>query len=156
MARWWPGFRVIEKVNKRIVWQGELAPLQQRYEVSIAYGLPRHPSLRQCVHDSIHGVAEFDRCRVFPVVRVLRPALTLRPDARQEAPLPHVFPEPECPHLSALCLFDPRRGEWNHDDLIAETTIPWTVDWLVCYEGWLATGSWYGGGRPVTTVLEHG
>jgi hypothetical protein len=49
--------------------------------------------------------------------------------------------------LSPLCLFDPEAEEWSHDDLIAFTTIPWAADWLACYEGWLASGRWYGGGR---------
>ena len=26
------------------------------------------------------------------------------------------------------------------------TIVPWTIDWLACYEGWLATGEWAGGG----------
>ena len=46
-----------------------------------------------------------------------------------------------------LCLFDPDREQWCASDLIADTTVPWTVDWLACYEGWLATGRWHGGGR---------
>jgi hypothetical protein len=30
---------------------------------------------------------------------------------------------------------------------IAETTLPWACDWIVCYEFWLITGVWRGGGR---------
>jgi hypothetical protein len=46
-----------------------------------------------------------------------------------------------------LCLFDPSACEWTPCDLLAETTVPWTIDWLACYEGWRATGEWTGGGR---------
>ena len=31
--------------------------------------------------------------------------------------------------------------------LIVDTTVPWTAEWLLNYEIWLATGSWYGGGE---------
>jgi len=31
--------------------------------------------------------------------------------------------------------------------LIADTTVPWTAEWLANYEVWLATGEWHGGGE---------
>lgn len=46
-----------------------------------------------------------------------------------------------------LCLY--RYAEFNCRKYLAETVIPWTMEWLSCYEGWLITGKWYGGG-------EHG
>ena len=46
-----------------------------------------------------------------------------------------------------LCLYDPDAGEWHPGMSIARTIIPWTIDWLACYEGWLATGEWTGGGH---------
>lgn len=156
MERWWPRFRVTETGDARIVWHGELAPLDRRYRLMVEYGLPRRRSLEDCVREAIHGFPKSEWCRLFPVVRILWPRLELRYDAAEEAPLPHVYPDPRAPHLSPLCLFDPARREWNHDDLIAETTVPWTADWLVCYEAWLATGRWPGRGRPATTVLHRG
>jgi hypothetical protein len=78
---------------------------------------------------------------------VLEPRLEPQWRAREEAPLPHVFFDAKDITLSALCLFDPDKAEWDPNDLIADTTVPWTVDWLACYEGWLATGRWHGGGR---------
>ena len=68
-------------------------------------------------------------------------------DALEEAPLPHVYFDDKDITLSPLCLFDPDANEWSHEDLIAETTVPWAADWLACYEGWLASGRWHGGGR---------
>jgi hypothetical protein len=29
---------------------------------------------------------------------------------------------------------------------IADTIVPWTSEWLMYYEIWLATSDWYGGG----------
>ena len=147
---------MVEQSLSRVSWQGELAPLQRRFTVTITYGLPYPLGLAEQVHRSIHGTTTQDLCRRFPIVRVLSPRLELRPDAIDEPPLPHVFPNLEYPPLSALCLFDPAADEWSHDDLVADTTIPWTAQWLACYEWWLATGRWYGGGRPVTTVIERG
>ena len=31
--------------------------------------------------------------------------------------------------------------------LMVDTTVPWTSEWLLNYEIWLATGTWYGGGE---------
>ncbi len=45
------------------------------------------------------------------------------------------------------CLYDPQKGEWNSSMLLANTIIPWTAEWLLHYEFWLATGTWSGGGR---------
>jgi len=55
------------------------------------------------------------------------------------------------PERPILCLYDPATNEWSPDKAIAKTIIPWTIDWLACYEGWLATGEWTGGGRHPTS-----
>jgi hypothetical protein len=31
--------------------------------------------------------------------------------------------------------------------LIADSTVPWSVEWLIYYEIWKATGDWHGGGE---------
>lgn len=46
-----------------------------------------------------------------------------------------------------LCLFYPRRGEWNSSMFLSDTIIPWAVEWLYYYEQWRMTGEWYGGGE---------
>lgn len=68
-----------------------------------------------------------------PRVEVL-PQLATRPGG----PLPHVYRE------GVLCLH--KAGEWSQDMLIADTIVPWTCEWLIHYEIWLATGEWHGGG----------
>jgi hypothetical protein len=67
--------------------------------------------------------------------------------------LPHVYPPAENP---TLCLFDPRAGEWDGAMPIAETILPWALDWIACYEMWLMTGRWTGGGRHVGDALPAG
>lgn len=134
MRRRWPSFQVAEQTSDKAVWFGSLVGIERPYRLMIEYGLPR-------------GEASDERYRSFPLVRVMSPQLVPRFDAAEEAPLPHVYFDDYDVTLSPLCLFDPEAGEWSHDDLIAHTTIPWAADWLACYEGWLASGRWHGGGR---------
>lgn len=44
-----------------------------------------------------------------------------------------------------ICLY--RYNEFNVFKVIANTVVPWTVEWLYFYELWLATGEWFGGGE---------
>jgi hypothetical protein len=134
MRRHWPEFEAARALGGGTAWFGPLVGLGRTYRVMIEYGPvpppPEAPFLAQ-----------------IPLVRVLNPRLEPRWDAQDEVPLPHVFFEKEDITLSPLCLFDPDNGQWSPADLIAEKIVPWAVDWLVCYEGWLATGRWHGGGR---------
>lgn len=134
MSRRWPEFDVASQTADSVIWFGWLAGIERRYRVSVEYGLARSP-----------GTDEM--WRRFPLVRVMSPQLEPRFDAIEESPLPHVYFDEADLTLSPLCLFDPDQNEWTRDDLIAFTTVPWAADWLACYEGWLATGRWYGGGR---------
>lgn len=142
MARRWPMFDLADETATHALWFGSLVGIERAHRLSVEFALPTHGD----------GTS---RASCFPVVRVLSPRLILKPDAIDEAPLPHVYFEEPDITLSPLCLFDPSQAEWSHSDLIAHTTVPWAADWLACYEGWLATGRWYGGGRHGRTVLEE-
>ncbi|CAA7617460.1 hypothetical protein [Magnetospirillum sp. SS-4] len=137
----WPNFEVHKRTTDKVIWIGDLVGIERAYTLWVEYGLPRNPP-----SDPMF--------RRFPLVRVVSPRLELQWDAPEEAPLPHVyFSEPDI-RLSPLCLFDPAAGEWDHSDTIALTTIPWAADWLACYEIWLATGRWQGGGRHAENPTE--
>lgn len=133
MHRRWGQFDLAEQTPDSAIWFGSLVGIERPYRVVVEFGLP------------VSGKDE--RWRSFPLVRVLSPALEPQFDAIEEAPLPHVYFDDNDITLSPLCLFDPAANEWSHNDLLAETTVPWAADWLACYEGWLATGRWHGGGR---------
>ena len=45
-----------------------------------------------------------------------------------------------------ICSFMPRE-DWDSSMLIADTVVPWTVEWLMFYEIWLISGKWQGGGK---------
>jgi hypothetical protein len=136
----WRDFEVVHETADSVTWLGSLASVERTYRIMIDYGLPKNPE-----SDELY--------RRLPLVRVLSPQLEPRFEALEEAPLPHVYFIDADLTLSPLCLFDVEAGEWGHDDFVALTTIPWTADWLACYEGWLATGRWFGGGRHLGTAL---
>jgi hypothetical protein len=69
-----------------------------------------------------------------PRVRVLD-----RLETRPGEALPHTY------NTGTLCLHDP--DEWTASMYIAHTIVPWTAEWLINYEIWLATGDWHGGGE---------
>lgn len=72
-----------------------------------------------------------------PEVSVLSPLL---PDRVKGKPIPHRYAE------GHLCLTYLRYREWSRELSLVETFIPWTSEWLLFYETWLATGAWIGGG----------
>lgn len=117
----WPLFvsRRVDRRRRAACWIGPVRPQYARYVLEICYRLGK-----------------------FPAVRVLSPPLVRLP-GNDEGELPHVYPPS---HDPTLCLFDPRARQWSSDMPIAETTVPWSLDWLVCYEHWLMTGEWVGGG----------
>jgi hypothetical protein len=133
-----PEFAATRLPGGAMAWFGPLVGVARPYRVMIEYGPVPAPSAAPLLER-------------IPLVRVLNPRLEPRWSAHNEAPLPHVFFDKHDITLSPLCLFDPDRDEWDPGDLIAQTTVPWTVDWLACYEGWLATGRWHGGGRHASS-----
>lgn len=129
----WPGFKVTDRDERRIAWEGILAPDKREHLVRIRHRLPmplENISLREGQ----------------PRVQVIRPLLEMHPDY-DEGPLPHVYWVDENPSMPILCLFSPELREWSPTDLIAHTTIFWANEWLYFYEGWLVTKKWRGGGR---------
>lgn len=76
-----------------------------------------------------------------PRVFVRRPRLAFDADGN----LPHIYLD------GSLCLHEP--GQWSPGDPIAKTVLPWTCEWLLHYEFWLATGEWCGSGGNHTSPI---
>lgn len=72
-----------------------------------------------------------------PKISVLKPQLV----ATDGEVIPHTYPG------NYLCLYHPKKREWNQQKYVAKTIIPWTSLWLSYYELWKATGEWLGGGE---------
>ena len=131
LKRDFPSFALEKREGNAATWRGDVRPLMQTHTVLITYRVPS-------VFDRL------DLLSMQPRVRVTRPRLLTRP-GDPEGALPHVYwVSPTDP---ILCLFDPETTEWTPSQLLAETTVPYAIDWLACYEGWRATGTWMGGGR---------
>lgn len=109
----------IVNCGKGMIWEGKIQPsvLSTTYDIRIEYNSGKHPN-----------------------VYVINPKpLPLAKDATQ---LPHVYDQVK----QHLCLYHRALNEWNGCDIIANTIIPWTSEWLFHYEIWVATGHWHGGG----------
>lgn len=120
MRRQWPDFDGRRMGNGTLVWRGPLKPKAQLYRIAIIW----HPVNM-----------------ILPHVVVIDPPLRPRPGGTY-AEIPHLIFYPEKPEFSGLCLFDPEGREWTPADLIADTTVPWTAEWLVYYELWHMMGEW--------------
>lgn len=133
MRRTWPGFCTLVQSSWYATWKGQIRPLGQPYNIRITLCLGR----------------DLENVRIrphAPRVTVIDPLLRRRV-SRPADPIPHHYSNSSCPEKPILCLYDPDEDEWHFSDPIADTIVPWAVDWLACYEGWLATGEWTGGGR---------
>ena len=84
------------------------------------------------------------------VNEVIEPLLGRR-SSRPEQPIPHVWFNPVMSSRPRLCLNT--EWEWTTAMYIADTIVPWTIEWLAAYEGWRATGTWYAGGH--NSEREH-
>lgn len=70
-----------------------------------------------------------------PVITILSPRLVAPRGMR----LKHVFAgDHPCVHF---------HGEWDASMSIAATIVPWTSEWLLHHEIYVATGKWMGGGH---------
>lgn len=133
MASLWPGFKLVARQGCSAAWRGPLRPLLQTFLVDIYY---RAPLL----------IERLDTRVLQPRVRVLSPPLRRRP-GDPEGILPHVYYGPD--GEVTLCMLDPAADDWSPADSLAQTTVPWIIEWLAAYEGWRATGQWTASGRHV-------
>lgn len=134
MRQLYPGFEVRFNGGWHVVWEGALRPFAKTY----------------CVRVSLVLKDRLDEIKIFapiPQVWLIDPPLEITTDCAPGMSVPHIYPNVGDLVRSELCLFDPADREWSRDMAIADTTIPWTINWLTSYEGWLATGEWTGGGR---------
>jgi hypothetical protein len=130
MREEYPGFAVLFTTPWIVIWQGELTPYRQRYQVHLLYCATSLP-LAGIEANQVH-------------VEVADPILTRRASEPQVS-IPHLYPNSRVPTRPRLCLHTPE--EWIPTMQIAETIVLWTVEWLAAYEGWKATGTWYAGGH---------
>ena len=110
----------IDKRKKQLFWYGTIKPtaFSKEYSVVMTYKLWESPQ-----------------------VWVLGEEL----EKLDETDFPHKFDVNAEAKMVKICLY--RHLEFNVYKFLANTIIPWTVEWLYFYELWLATGEWLGGGE---------
>ena len=108
------------KKGGRLVWEGRIHPtmISQEYNATLTYKLGEHPQVW------ISG-GELQKL-----------------DAHISPHIFHVDVEKKRVHLRLY-----RDHEFDRYKILANTIIPWAIEWLFFYELWLATGKWFGGGE---------
>ena len=129
MGSTWPDFRLVAKSGCTALWEGSLTPLNREYFIQILYSLVSFP---------FAYIKKYS-----PNIEVISPLLQRRSDNPNES-IPHIFSNKMRPERPILCLNE--YNEWTEQDPVS-ICIPWTSEWLACYEGWRATGEWKGGGH---------
>lgn len=128
----WPGFDHRTTADGLSIWRGTVQPYQASYDI---------------------GVLWVPTSDLKPWVFLIAPELKPRTGCTYEE-IPHLLFDDDNPKLSGLCLFDPDEGEWSNRNLIADTTIPWAVEWLQHYEFWHFDGTWRGKSIGPESVAE--
>ncbi len=129
-----PDFALVADLGFMAQWEGRVRPLAQTYTLRVIY------TLRE-------SIAAVPLWRGFPTTWLVTPRLRTCSKYAPGELVPHIYPYAPDPSQSALCFFDPATSEWTEDKAIADHIVPWAIDWLTAYEGWLATGEWTAGGR---------
>jgi hypothetical protein len=99
--------------------------------------------LQPCELSRIYTVKITYTAGSYPVTRILDPQLS----ATETGFLPHTYND------QSLCLHD--AGQWAEHMLIVDTIVPWTAEWLLHYEVWVATGEWLGDQDPGAQLPSH-
>jgi hypothetical protein len=129
-----PNFRVTFDGGWCVNWLGHVKPLCQRYQLRI-------------VHTSRRWIGNAKITSRNPQIWLVDPPLEPYTHFAPDECIPHIYVDRAHLQNSKLCIFDPQSDDWDESKAIADTIVPWAIDWLVSYEGWHATGKWTGGGR---------
>ena len=110
----------IDKSKNQLFWSGKIkpTPLSKEYTVVLVYQLRKSPKV-WVIGDELEKLDAPD--------------------------FPHKFDIDAENKMVRICLY--RYSEFNSSKLLANTIIPWAIEWLYYYELWLATGEWLGGGE---------
>ena len=110
----------IDRKQNQLFWSGRIRPtaLSKEYTVILTYHIGDTPKV-WVIGDELEKLDDIN--------------------------FPHKYDVDAKNKMVRICLY--RYSEFNSSNLLANTIIPWIVEWLYYYELWLATGEWLGGGE---------
>lgn len=113
--------------NGTLFWFGKVrpTPLSREYNVSLTYSNSQVPKV-WVIGEELQKIDDPD--------------------------FPHKYDIDVENNMVQICLY--RYREFTREKFLANTIIPWTVEWLYFYEIWLATGTWCGGGEHLTNASK--
>jgi len=127
VAARYPDLKLVMSGPWLIIWEGPLRSFSREYCVRIFW--------HRWWPDDL-----FEVPRDWPQVFVLDP----QPQPRDDQPLQHVY---QRTHPIKICAWDPKAKDWDASQAIADTVIPYAIQWLCSYELWRVTGEWSAPGR---------
>ncbi len=144
--------------NKRFFYEKERSLIEQKAALKIAYpesycsveknGLWWIGKIRPTPLSQTYTVVLIYQRGEAPQIWVLGDELKKLSDEN----FPHNYHVDSSNKLVRICLY--RHQEFSKRKILANTIIPWTIEWLYFYEIWLATGEWCGGGEHPVVAGE--
>ncbi len=106
--------------GKKLIWTGKVRPtvLSKEYTLIILYEFKKSPKV-WITGDELERIDDKN--------------------------FPHIYDRDIKNNMVRICLY--MNSEFNSSKLLANTIIPWAIEWLYYYEIWLLTDEWLGGGR---------
>lgn len=130
VAAKFPSLKLVHNFGWLIIWEGTLRSFAAEYRVRIFWH-------RFWTEDWLTRINE-------PQIYMIDPPMQDRPDKI----VPHAYPGNR---TRRMCVYDPdSETDWDWSQSIADTIIPYAIQWLGTYELWHVTGNWNAPGRHPT------
>lgn len=130
VAAKFPSLKLVHNFGWLIIWEGTLRSFAAEYHVRIFWH-------RFWTEDWLTGTTQ-------PQIYMIYPPMQDRPDKI----VPHAYPANP---TRRMCVYDPdSETDWDWSQSIADTIIPYAIQWLGTYELWHVTGNWNAPGRHPT------
>ncbi len=106
--------------NDSLLWSAKIkpTPLSKEYSVIMTYKMKKNPKI-WIIGDEL--------------------------DKLDSPDFPHKYDISAKDKYVRICLY--RYSEFDSTKYLANTIVPWIIEWLYYYELWLTTGNWLGGGE---------
>lgn len=135
VAARYPNLKLVTDWTWLVIWEGSLRSFSREYKVRIFW--------HRWWPNELFDVG-YDKPKVFVLDPLLQP--------RYDQPLDHVYRRTQ---PVWICPFDPKAKDWDTSQAIADTIIPFAIQWLCSYELWRVSGEWPAPGRHVESQCRN-